>query len=175
MAYTIIHDRATTFIDRIFSVRLARDMKAKNRSRCPYIGTLFKSSPPLCKNCAMKYNYQNKEKVSENGLNKAREVKKYVIPKVSEKQAKINQVYSVLRKQLLKDNPFCQVGKTNHLAFIWCNKKATSIHHAGSGSNKRKYYLDTTTWFSTCDYCHDVIHTLLSAEELYELGLKIRT
>lgn len=116
-----------------------------------------------------------KEKVSENGLNKAREVKKYVITKVSTKQAKINALYSVLRKQFLKDNPFCQVGKTNHLAFIWCNKKATSIHHAGSGSNKRKYYLDTTTWFSTCDYCHDVIHTLLSAEELYELGLKIRT
>jgi len=150
-------------------------MKAKQCSQCPYVGTLYKSRPALCKNCAMKYNYHNKEKVSENGLNKAREVKKYVIPKVSEKKAKINALYSVLRKQFLKDNPNCEVGQIKKLAFIHCMHKATSIHHAGSGSNKRKYYLDTTTWFSTCDYCHDVIHTLLSAEELYELGLKIRT
>lgn len=81
-------------------------MKVKSCSNpnCDYVGTLFKSSPPLCKNCAMKYNYQNKEKVSENGLNKAIEVKKYVIPKVGEKQKKINTAYTILKEQFLKTN-----------------------------------------------------------------------
>lgn len=145
-------------------------MKVKSCSNpnCDYVGTLFKSSPPLCKNCAMKYNYQNKEKVADSGLNKAREVKKYVIPKVSEKQKKINTAYTILREQFLKDKPYCGIRFNN------CTKIATDIHHKGIGSNKRKYYNDTTTWIQTCRNCHDVTHDL-SAEEQYTLGLRIRT
>ncbi len=146
-------------------------MKAKHCSNpnCDYVGTLYKSRPALCKNCAMKYEYQNKEKVSENGLNKAIEVKKYVIPKFSEKQAKINALYSVLSRQYLKDNTECRV------MFGDCSRVATDVHHLASGSNKRKYYLDTTTWMPTCRNCHSKIHDKLSSDELYELGLKIRT
>lgn len=144
-------------------------MKVKSCSNpnCDYVGTLFKSSPPLCKNCAMKYNYQNKEKVSENGLNKAREVKKYVIPKVSDKQAKINALYSVLRKQYLKDHPNCQV------KLRVCSGKATEIHHTHFGSDKRTHFLDSSTFKSICRHCHRFIHDEMSSKEQRERGLKI--
>jgi len=144
-------------------------MKAKHCSNpnCDYVGTLFKSSPPLCKNCAMKYNYQNKEKVADSGLNKAREVKKYVIPKVSDKQAKINALYSVLRKQYLKDHPNCQV------KLRVCSGKATEIHHTHFGSDKRTHFLDSSTFKSICRHCHRFIHDEMSSKEQRERGLKI--
>jgi hypothetical protein len=125
-------------------------MKVKSCSNpnCDYVGTLFKSSPALCKNCAMKYNYQNKEKVSENGLNKAREVKKYVIPKFSEKQAKINALYSISRKQFLKDTPMCQV------CYDGCTEYATQVHHIVGRGIKT---LDTTEWLAVCASCHHEI------------------
>jgi len=99
-------------------------MKVKSCSNpnCDYVGTLFKSSPALCKNCAMKYNYQNKEKVSENGLNKAIEVKKYVIPKVSKNRQEALKIYRRKRDKYFKDNPICE--------FPECTSKNITLHHA---------------------------------------------
>lgn len=89
----------------------------------------------------MKYNYQNKEKVAHKGLNKARTP----INKVSDKQAKINAAYSVLRKQFLKDNPNCKV----------CNREATEAHHKLGRVGHRM--LDTTEWLAVCSSCHHEI------------------
>jgi len=89
-----------------------------------------------------------KEKVSENGLNKAREVKKYVIPKFSEKQAKINALYSISRKQFLKDTPMCQV------CYDGCTEYATQVHHIVGRGIKT---LDTTEWLAVCASCHHEI------------------
>lgn len=113
-------------------------MKAKKCSNCPYVGVLFKSKPALCRNCAMEYNYQNKEKVAQKGLNKARTP----IKKVSDKQAKINAAYSVLRKQFLKDNPTCKV----------CGRESKEVHHKLGRLGHRM--LDTTEWLSVCSLCH---------------------
>jgi hypothetical protein len=93
----------------------------------------------------MAYNYQNKEKIAHRGLNKAREVKKYVIPKVSQKQARINALYTVLRKQFLKDNPNCRV----------CGLEAEEVHHKLGRIGNRM--LDTTEWLSVCSLCHHEI------------------
>jgi hypothetical protein len=138
-------------------------LKAKKCSQCPYVGVLFKSSPPLCRNCAMVYNATNKKKVATKVCIKAKPIKK-----VSDKQSKINKAYTVVRKHHLQNKPYCEVKFEN------CTELATDIHHKGSGSNKRKYFLDATTFVSVCRNCHDRIH-LMSAECLYELGLKIRT
>jgi hypothetical protein len=140
-------------------------LKAKKCSQCHYVGGLFKSNPPLCKNCAMVYNATNKEKVATKVCIKA---KHYVIPKHSDKQKKINSAYTILKAQFIKDKPLCGIRFNN------CTRIATDIHHKGIGSNKRKYYNDTTTWIQTCRHCHDVAHDL-SAEEQYTLGLRIRT
>lgn len=116
-------------------------MKAKQCSNCNYVGILFKSKPALCRNCAMEYNYHNKEKVAQKGLNKARTP----IKKVSDKQAKINAAYSVLRKQFLKDNHNCKV----------CNREATEVHHKLGRVGKNM--LDTTEWLAVCSSCHHEI------------------
>jgi hypothetical protein len=136
-------------------------MKAKQCSQCPYVGSLWKSSPALCKNCAMVYNATNKEKVATKVCIKAREP----IKKVSDKQAKINVAYSALRLQYLKMFPNCGV------RFDCCTGIATTIHHKYSGSAKRTHYNDTTTWVQACMSCHEKIH-LMPAERLYELDLK---
>lgn len=112
----------------------------------------------------MVYNATRKDKVSPTVLNEARKS----INKVSDKQSKINSAYKVLREQFLKDHPFCEMG------FQLCTRIATDIHHKGIGSNKRKYYNDTSTWVQLCRHCHDTAHDL-SAEEQYALGLRIRT
>jgi hypothetical protein len=119
-----------------------------------------------CKNCYRpEQSIARKEKVVTKVCIKA---KHYVIPKFSDKQSKINKAYDILRKRYLKVKPFCGIH------FEGCTNIATDIHHKGIGSNKRKYYNDTTTWVQTCRHCHDATHDL-SAEEQYTLGLRIRT
>ena len=115
-------------------------MKAKKCSQCSYIGGLYKSSPPLCKQCAMRYNATQGKKVSHIASN---EVIKH-ISKVSTKQAKINSIYSILRKQYLKDKSECGV----------CGDMATTIHHV---RGRGKYMLDTSEWLQCCMPCHEKI------------------
>jgi hypothetical protein len=109
----------------------------------------------------MVYNATNKEKVATKVCIKAREP----IKKVSDKQAKINSAYSVLRLQYLKMFPICGV------RFEGCTGVATTIHHKYSGSAKRTHYNDTSTWVQACMPCHEEIHTMPS-DRLYELDLK---
>jgi hypothetical protein len=109
----------------------------------------------------MVYNATNKEKVATKVCIKAREP----IKKVSDKQAKINSAYSVLRLQYLKMFPICGV------RFEGCTGVATTIHHKYSGSAKRTHYNDTSTWVQACMPCHEKIHTMPS-DRLYELDLK---
>jgi hypothetical protein len=135
-------------------------MRAKQCSQCPYVGTLWKSSPALCKNCAMVYNNTNKEKVATKVCIKAREP----IKKVSSKQAKINTAYSVLRLQYLKMFPNCQVSSDD------CTHIATQVHHrAGRIGNNM---LDTTIWLSVCHTCHELIER--NPLWAYEKGYSIK-
>jgi len=148
-------------------------MKVKFCDICQHkVTILFHSRKANRQSCCPKcyrpeQSITRKEKVSENGLNKAREVKKYVIPKVGEKQAKINALYSVLRKQYLKDHPNCQV------KLRVCSGKATEIHHTHFGSDKRTHFLDSSTFKSICRHCHRFIHDEMSSKEQRERGLKI--
>jgi hypothetical protein len=85
------------------------------------------------------------EKGSQKPPIKAREP----IKKISDKQAKINSAYSVLRLQYLKMFPNCQVASTD------CTHVATQVHHrAGRGKD---HMLDTTTWLSICQNCHEKV------------------
>ena len=91
----------------------------------------------------MKYNYQNKEKVSENGLNKAREVKKYVIPKFSEKQLNKLAEFRKVRNEYMKDNPICE--------FPNCENPSTDLHH---GAGKVGKLLTDKRYFKALDREH---------------------
>jgi hypothetical protein len=72
------------------------------------------------------------------------------IKKISDRQAKLNKAYSVLRAQFLKDHPSCQ-------ARIKCHgSEATDIHHKKS---RGEYFLDSSTFLATCRACHMWIHS----------------
>ncbi len=86
------------------------------------------------------------------------------IPKRSEKRVKKDVAYSVLRKVFLEQHPVCMIAIPN----VCSGQKATEIHHSFDGADRDKYYLDTSTWFSTERMCHDWCHS--HPKEAKELG-----
>lgn len=98
-------------------------MKAKQCSypNCEYVGTLWKSKPPLCKTHAMMVKSkegQGKSVMQVTGTNA--ELKPFykkvysTINKVSDKQLDRLKEYRKVRDRFLKENPFCLVcGDTN--------------------------------------------------------------
>lgn len=88
--------------------------------------------------------------------------KVYIIPKVSKRQAVENRVYSELRKEHLKDHPFCQI------RLLGCTVIATDVHH----TQKRGKHLNAKeTYLSACRHCHTELETKMSAKERRERGL----
>ena len=88
----------------------------------------------------MVYNATNKDKIATKVCIKAKPIKK-----VSDRQAKIKHLYSILRKQFLKDYPNCGV----------CGKEANQIHHKLGRIAGRM--TDTSEWLSVCFDCHHEI------------------
>lgn len=121
-------------------------MKDKQCSECPYVGPLWKSKPPLCPNCARKYQKP--------------------VKKVSEKREVANKEYKIANKKFLIEHPFCQ------LKLIGCTNDSTEVHHLYSGRNRDKYYLDIENWKATCSSCHRYLHDVLPAKEAIDLGFK---
>jgi hypothetical protein len=76
--------------------------------------------------------------------------KKYIIPKVSKKQAELNKTYSKLRIEFLSrpENQVCPITK----------QQTTDVHHKYSGKDRAKYFLDTTTWLAVSRTGHVWIH-----------------
>ena len=67
------------------------------------------------------------------------------INKISDKQAKLNAAYTVLRKQFLKDNPYCKA------CLPGCTFIATEVHHK---KGRGEFMLDTSTWLPSCHNDH---------------------
>jgi len=113
-----------------------------------------RDSPCMCKDC------YNAEKSSQKPPIKAREP----IKKVSDKQAKINRLYTDMRVQHLKMIHHCQVSSDD------CTHIATQVHHRTGriGNNM----LDTTTWLSVCYSCHEKIER--NPLWAYEKGYSIK-
>jgi len=63
----------------------------------------------------------------------------------SSKREKEDVLYSILRKQFLKNHPFCQMNLKD------CTNTATEVHHK---KGRGKYYLDDTTFMAGCHNCH---------------------
>lgn len=68
----------------------------------------------------------------------------------SQKQSKLDKLYSQLRKIFLTDNPNCQA------ALPCCQGGATDVHHK---KGRGKWYLVVKTWMAVCRPCHDWIET----------------
>ena len=68
--------------------------------------------------------------------------------KKSSKQDKLDVLYSVLRENYMKANPFCKAKLPG------CQINATDVHHkAGRG----KFMLDQSTFLAVCRICHNQI------------------
>lgn len=84
-------------------------------------------------------------------------VKKYVIPKRSEKKKKEDVKYSKLRKEQLTEHPECQI-KIKDI----CERVAIEVHHPGK---RGKNYLKKELFMSACRPCHNHVETVMSAKE----------
>lgn len=73
-------------------------------------------------------------------------IRRKPIKKVSDKRKREYPIYMKLRAQFLKEKPTCEVCKSG---------EATQVHHK---KHRGKYYLDVSTWLSTCNLCHEYIH-----------------
>lgn len=136
------------------------NQKLKICSICNHPAKLWKSSPAMCKNCAMRA--KNTLVQSESGL-EATPFKAYrtaEIKKVSTRQQKLNTAYNVQAKLYKKNNPVCK-------ARIKCiGSPTTDVHHR---RGRGQYLLDESTWLPTCRECHQWIET--SPEQAKALGL----
>jgi hypothetical protein len=79
--------------------------------------------------------------------------RRVAVKKTSSKRRELNLEYGKRRKAFMLQNPRCQVlgpsGKP-------CSKPSTDCHHR---KGRGKYYLEATTWLSTCADCHRLLHT----------------
>jgi len=125
-----------------------------NNSTKPIWKAKTRDNPCMCKDC------YNAEKSSHKPPIKAREP----IKKVSDKQAKINRLYTDMRVQYLKMIHHCQVSSDD------CTHIATQVHHRSGriGNNM----LDTTKWLSVCYSCHEKIER--NPSWAYEKGYSIK-
>lgn len=82
------------------------------------------------------------------------------IPKASKKRLAELKIYSVLRKDYLKDYPNCQA------KLSVCKRKAVDIHHTAL---RGKNLNNVDTWLSVCRECHNWIH--VNSNLARELGL----
>jgi len=71
----------------------------------------------------------------------------------------INSAYVILRRKFMEKKPMCEA------ALPGCGNNATDVHHK---KGRGKYYLDVSTWLSTCRQCHSYIEE--HPQEAIELG-----
>lgn len=91
---------------------------------------------------------------------KVKQVKRAPLKKISDKRKAQVAVYSLLKKQFLKDNPKCLV----------TGKPSTQIHHINHREGERLN--DTRYWMAVSQEGHDYIHA--NPKESYEKGWLIK-
>jgi len=127
------------------------EQKLKICSVCGVPSKLWRSTPKLCKPCAMKADAKDKPKETT--------VPRAAIKPVSDKRAQLNKAYTALRKVYIKQHPFCE-------AMVICDGLPTSdIHHK---KGRGQYFLDDSTFLATCRNCHRWIEE--NVERAKELG-----
>ena len=110
----------------------------------------------FCKNCFIKVKgTQPKVKVQKP------------IAKHSDKRAKQEAAYKVLRTVYLKTHSNCVANLSG------CMLKGTDIHHLHWGANRNEFMNDFSSVVLVCRNCHTKIHSELSDKEAKELGLKL--
>ena len=129
-------------------------MKAKT---CKHDGC---NNPSWSKGFCRFHQYLRTDKKTPAKKKQKSQLKRSPIKKVSDKKAKRDAAYSVLRRDYLEKKPICEV---------CCSAKSTEIHHKYSGADRAKYQNDTSTWVAICRTCHTWTHE--NPIEARKLGL----
>lgn len=133
-------------------------MKKKICSSCGIECFLWKSTPKLCKSCALK----NSTPIGTFTMtsNKTLQTPKNIKPisKQSDKEKKRQTAYSALRKVYMEQHPKCM--------FKDCQRPSTECHHIRGRLGD--YLLDTSEWMAVCNEHHVHIHN--NDKESRELG-----
>lgn len=85
------------------------------------------------------------------------------IRKISKKQAKELETYTILRTGYLKSHYYCEAKLQG------CTHKAVDIHHTGGREGEK--LTDISKFLAVCRECHSLLHDKLSAKERREKGL----
>lgn len=101
------------------------------------------------------------------GVNQEGETKPAPIPKKSDRRAKLDAAYSVLRKAYLEAHPDCELQCSDE-----CTGRATEIHHLYWAGNREEYMNDFTEVKGGCHNCHDFVHTKMSTEQAVRRGFR---
>ena len=135
------------------------ESKKKICSCCSQLKHIWKTVKRnrFCKQCWLSHpdNIQHKPTVKQKPISHR-----------STRTAKEGKEYSLLRKDFMLTHTMCEA----HLQ--GCNGEATDVHHTFWGASRSTYFLDVSTWKSCCRFCHQIIHSSMSAEEAIQLGLK---
>ena len=130
-------------------------MKLKTCSSCGIECYLWKSTPKLCKSCAVK----NSMQIGSIKITTKSQAK---IKQFSDKKLTELAIYRKLRDKYLSDYPVCQ--------FKDCQSTNVELHHKKS----RKYFLcDSESFMSVCRIHHNWIHE--NCAESYELSYLIKS
>ena len=86
----------------------------------------------------------------------------FIAPR-SQNRTREERLYQAKRIIFLQEHPCCMI----HLPGI-CTNKTTDVHHSYSGKDRQEFFLDESTWYTTCRVCHDWIHQ--HSKEARELG-----
>lgn len=121
---------------------------------------------------ANKYSYWNnlRAKSLQNNPLKRTPIKKkvYKIKKVAKGRARELRIYSVLRKDYLKDHQVCECGRKDEKGNV-CQRPSIEIHHSkgkiGSLLN------DTRFWKAIARACHDWAEA--NPKEAKKIGLSV--
>jgi hypothetical protein len=104
----------------------------------------------------------DQRKAERQALKDASKVKK-PIRKVSKKQAKELQDYSIQRRQFLAGHPECEARVAEN-----CDGDACEVHHS---AKRGKNLLNVETFIAACRPCHRYIEDVMSSDERREKGL----
>lgn len=121
---------------------------------------MFKPHKSICIQChdfgyiVVKAGFCHRCNEGRKRINKGLSKIRAPIKKVSDKRAKADIVYYALREVFLKQHPTCMI----NIPDVCSHQPSNQVHHSYSGKDREKYYLDTTTWFSTEQCCHDWVH-----------------
>lgn len=143
-------------------------MKLKICSSCQKECYLWKSSPKLCRECAMKSatqigNYKLTTKVVSSDIKSVEKKKRKAIAPISDKQKERLKRYRILRDDYMDKHRFCEANLEG------CKVRSSDLHHKKSrvGENLFSHFM------AVCRSCHNLIEEA-KGEWVYEQGFKIK-